>query len=95
MPEDRAMPLRPPMIGPESAEEDFPEDISALEVRLDELGEEEKLWNAYIKELSALENPARGVFYATELHEARQYRMVVKYRRDFCLARLKRLNGVM
>ena len=87
----QSLPQRPPMNG--AGEESFPEELPALRVRLDSLEEEEKLWTAYIKELSALEDPATGVFYAAELHEARQYRMVLRYRGDFCRARLKRLNN--
>lgn len=90
-----ARPARPPMHAPGSAEEDFPEDVAALEALLAALEGEENLWAAYIKELSALEDPASGLFYAAELHEARQYRMVIRYRKDFCRARLSRLAGQM
>lgn len=86
------VPRRPAMIEPGTAGESFPEDIPALRAALDDLGGREELWNTYIKELSALEDPARGVYYAAELHEARQYRMMLRYRKDFCLARIRRLE---
>lgn len=89
----KALPERPPMA--EGDEESFPDDIAAISARLSALEDEEKLWNTYIKDLSDLEDPAAGLFYAAELHTARQYRMVLRYRSDFCKARLKRLNGFM
>lgn len=87
-------PVRPPMLQPGSAEENFPEEVPALEELLAALDEDERIWNAYIKELSGLENPASGACYAAELHQARQYRMVIKYRKEFCKSRLNRLKSL-
>lgn len=84
---------RPPLPPKELSSDDFPGDRPGLEAALAALEREEGEWSAYIKTLSALEDQAAGVYHAAPLHEARQYRMVIRYRKDFCKARLRRLSG--
>lgn len=92
MGERAALPVRPELPKP-GREEVIPEALPALEALLAVIEREIDLWNDYICRLSELEDPGQGVFYAKELHEARQYRMVLRYKLDFCRARLKRLNS--
>lgn len=87
------LPTCPPMPRQTGPGEGFPEDLPALNALMAGLVQEENLWNAYIRDLSALEDPKNGVFHAQDLHQARQCRMAVKCRKDFCRARLARLNG--
>lgn len=47
---------------------------------------------AYIKETSAAENPAQGISYATELHEARQYKLMLDFQLEACRAKANRIR---
>ncbi|MDL2316599.1 hypothetical protein LJC59_05900 [Desulfovibrio sp. OttesenSCG-928-A18] len=74
-------------------DESLPTDIPGLEVAL--AGLEERLAHSAstIRELMESEDPARGVFHAAAIHEAKQAHMVLRYRQDFCRARLARLRS--
>lgn len=48
---------------------------------------------AHIKQLMADENPGRGIFHASAIHEAKQRYMAMRYKHDFCAARLSRLRS--
>ncbi|MDR2892064.1 MAG: hypothetical protein LBV80_03115 [Deltaproteobacteria bacterium] len=73
-------------------EEKLPEDQDGLEKRLAELADELVACQTRIRELSAAENPATGVFFAAEIHAARQNKLVLEFKKQLCRARLNRLN---
>lgn len=47
---------------------------------------------AYIKRVSALENPEQGVSYAAQLHEAKQYKLMLDFKIEACRVKINRLN---
>lgn len=69
----------------------LPDSLPELRMLLAALEEEQQTWQNYIQELSALENPERGLFYAAELHEARRSKAVLAYRQDACRVKINRL----
>lgn len=71
----------------------IPADIPGLEKHLADV--ELLLSNAQnsIRELMAREDPARGIFHAEAIHEAKQRHMQLRYVKDFCAARLARLRA--
>lgn len=74
------------------SEEKLPDDVPGLEKRLAELEVEQQDQQQRIRELSAAENPAAGIFFAAEIHEARQYKMMLQFKKDYCRAKLNRLR---
>lgn len=70
----------------------LPNDIAELEKCLSAVDAEEAEWQEYIKQLSASENPAKGIFFAAELHEGRLHKMQLSYVRACCKAKINRLR---
>ena len=76
----------------EQAEEALPDTEEELEKRLAELQGEQSAWIQRIRDLSERERPREGVFFAAELHEARQFKMMLEFKMEYCRAKLNRLR---
>ena len=76
----------------EQAEEVLPDTEEELEARLVELKVEQEGWIRTIRDLSAREKPREGISFAAELHEARQFKMMLEFKLDYCRAKLNRLR---
>lgn len=67
-------------------------DAAAIEADLAELEKRLLACREEIARLSAAEDPAKGVYKAAEIHEAKQLHMALRYQKDLRLARLNRLR---
>ncbi len=63
-----------------------------LSACLQELQDETRLWQDYIRQLYALENAAQGRFYPAQLHEAKQFKMQLEYKQACCRAKINRIK---
>lgn len=70
----------------------LPQSAPELTACLAAIDAEETAWQEYIRQLSAGEDPAKGVFFAAELHEARQHKMQLSYLRACCKGKINRLR---
>ena len=71
---------------------EIPGDIPGLEKAVGSVGGGVAAKRGAIRALLRSEDPAAGVFHAAAIHEAKQEHMALRYRRDFCQARLRRLS---
>ncbi|MDL2307020.1 hypothetical protein LJC48_03210 [Desulfovibrio sp. OttesenSCG-928-C06] len=76
----------------EQAEEVLPDDEEELAARMNELQAEQDAWIQKIRDLSAQEKPREGIFFAAEIHEARQFKMMLEFKLEYCRAKLNRLR---
>lgn len=70
----------------------LPTDREGLEAELAEIDKRLLENQAKIKSLMDAENPSDGVFFAAEIHEAKQRSMLLRYQKDLRTARLNALN---
>ncbi len=72
----------------------LPTDKDALKAEIVEVERRLKDCLDHIKALADDEDPARGVFHAAAIHEAKQLRMMLQYQKDVRVARLNRMKFV-
>lgn len=70
----------------------LPTDAPALEAELAELEERLQACQNDIRQLMAAEDPARGIWHATSIHEAKQTIMMLRYQREVRATRLRLLR---
>ncbi len=71
----------------------WPEDLEGLKDVLKAAEAKINDCQRHIKALTRGENPADGTYYAQQIHVAKQLKMMAKYQRDLCAARIRRLEN--
>ena len=71
----------------------LPTDREGLTAEIADIQEKVDACLFEIKSLMDAEDPAAGVDHAGAIHEAKQRHMVLRYRKELCQARLKRLDA--
>ena len=69
----------------------LPNDAAALTEQIAEVDARLKACDNHIVELMAKEDPAGGVFFAAEIHEAKQNKFKLVYQRAVRVAKLNRI----
>ncbi len=70
----------------------WPEDLPGLQEVLEGIEEKVADCQRHIKALTRGENPEMGVYYAQQIHIAKQLKMMAIYQRDLCKARIRSLQ---
>jgi hypothetical protein len=66
--------------------------IAALKAVMADFAAQKTAQEGEIRRLMDAEDPARGIFFARELHEARHEKMRLETEIQFCTARIRRLE---
>lgn len=74
------------------ADSEIPSDAPALKAGIMRLGEEQRRCAERLRELFAAEDPARGIFYAAEIHAAQQEKLRREVEIEFHRRKLARLE---
>ena len=70
----------------------LPTDAPGLQAELAVLESSLSACQAKIQGLMAAEDPIKGIFHASAIHEAKQMLMMLRYQKDLRLARLGQLR---
>ena len=70
----------------------LPGDAPALKLQIADVEARQQACLAHIRALVASEDPAKGIFHAAAIHEAKQRKMMLQYQKDLRIARLNRLG---
>ncbi len=70
----------------------LPSNIEGLEEELLEVKHRQQLCQSLISDLMNKEDHTKGVFFAKEIHEARQLKMMLQYQHDLRTAKANRLR---
>ena len=70
----------------------LPTDIPGLTAELAELEKRLSACQEDIQKLMAAEDPAKGVFYSAEIHDAKKTLMMLRYQKDLRTVRLNHLR---
>ena len=77
---------------PVNSSEDIPADAPALRAGILRLSEEQRRCAERLRALLAAEDPARGMFYASEIHELQQDKLRMEVELEFHRRKLARLE---
>ncbi|MDL2267582.1 hypothetical protein LJC46_06305 [Desulfovibrio sp. OttesenSCG-928-G15] len=80
------------MTRPLQEEESLPTDEPGLTGCIASAEAEMAEMQTQIKNLMAEEDPGRGIVHASAIHDTKQRYMMLRYKRDFCAARLARIR---
>ena len=69
----------------------LPSDIAGLEQEMEEITARRQACKDTIEKLMKQEDPANGIFFAHEIHEAKKNYMLLKYQHDLRVARKNRM----
>lgn len=70
----------------------LPNSIPELTAQIALLEEQGRVCEAAVRQLCEAENPARGVFFAREIHEARQRKLQLEVQKELRRVRINRLR---
>lgn len=75
-----------------TAPEAVPDDAPGLKAGLERLGEEQRVCIERLRSFLDAENPAQGVFYATEIYTLQQEKLRLEVEMEFHRRKLARLE---
>ncbi len=73
-------------------DESLPNSIEELEEQLKEISKRQSFCAEQVKELMSKENPSKGLFFASEIHQNIQLKMLLQYQFDLRKAKINRLR---